>query len=114
MPVLSSSLIQRKHLKSIAYKGQNAPNRNKQEINRVRTEAERESLCLLETQRGNGASVWADQLPDGCDWGGPLCGRGSSVLWSEVVAVAAVLDGAETAGVMEEELTPLEVLTELC
>lgn len=34
-----------------------------------------------------------------------------SVLWSDVVAA---LDGAEAAGVVEEELTPLEVLTELC
>ena len=40
----------------------------------------------------------------------PRRGWLSSVLWLDVAAV----DGAETAGVAEEELTPLEVLTELC
>lgn len=43
----------------------------------------------------------------------PLRGLLSSVLWFDVAAAAAV-DGAETAGVAEEELTPLDVLTELC
>lgn len=33
----------------------------------------------------------------------------SSVLWFDVV-----VDGAEVAGVAEEELTPLDVLMELC
>lgn len=41
----------------------------------------------------------------------PLRGWLFSVLWFEV---AAALDGVETAGVVEEELSPLEVLTELC
>lgn len=49
--------------------------------------------------------VWDDQLPEGWDWL-------SSVLWFDVVVAA--LDGAEKAGVVEEELTPLEVLMELC
>lgn len=57
-----------------------------------------------------------NQLPEG--WVAPLRGRPSSVLSFDVVVVAAAagatLDGAETAGVVEEELTPLEVLTELC
>lgn len=43
------------------------------------------------------ARVW-DQLP--------------VVLWSE--EVVAALEGADAAGLAEEELIPLEVLTELC
>lgn len=44
-----------------------------------------------------------DQLPEGRELGAPLSGWLSSVLW---------LDGAGAED--EEELTPLEVLTELC
>lgn len=52
-------------------------------------------------------TIWDDQLPEGWDW--DLRGWLSSVLWFDVVAA-----GAGAAGVAEEELTPLEVLTELC
>lgn len=82
----------------------------------VQAEAQRESLSLTETTE---ALVWrrapcgpeGDQLPEGWDWAAPPCGSASAVLWSDVVAVPA---GAEAPGVMEEKLTPLEVLTELC
>lgn len=53
-----------------------------------------------------------DQLPEGCDLVAPLRGWLFSVLWLEVATAA--LDGVATAGPVEEELTPLEVLTELC
>lgn len=49
------------------------------------------------------------QLPGGCAWAALLRGGFSSVLWLD-----APLDGAEAAGVAEEEPTPLEVLMELC
>lgn len=93
----------------------------KNKLKTVQSEAERESLSSVceRDWRGNGApvmkpgTVWDDQLPEG--WVAPLRGRLSSVLsFDVVVAAAAALDGAETAGVVEEELTPLEVLTELC
>lgn len=70
-------------------------------------------LSVREIEEATALQWWnsgnSDQLPEG--WEAPLRGRLSSVLWFDV---ALALDGAETAGVVEEELTPLEVLTELC
>lgn len=51
------------------------------------------------------------QLPGGWAWAVLLRGWFSSVLWFDVVAP---VDGAEAAGAVEEEPTPLEVLMELC
>lgn len=62
---------------------------------------------------GRSRTVRDDQLPEGCDRVLALRGWLSSVLCFDVAEAA--LGGAETAGVAEEEeLTPLEVLTELC
>ena len=80
----------------------------------VQTEAEWEFLSPTEAAARLGHCLrcgGADQLPEGWVWmvdrAAPRCAWPSSVLWSAVA-------GAEAAGVMEEELTPLEVLTELC
>lgn len=118
--------FQRKHciFKSIAYKLQNGQNikqiRNK--LKTVRSELKlrenpfallvRETVEATALRRWRSGTVWDDQLPEGWDWLAPLRVWLSSVLWFD--AVAAAPDGAETAGVVEEELTPLEVLTELC
>lgn len=51
------------------------------------------------------------QLPGACAWAVLLRGWFSSGLWWDVLAP---VDGAQAAGVVEEEPTPLEVLMELC
>lgn len=120
--------FQRKHriFKSIAYGGQKCTEQNKLIKNKLRTV--RSKLKLRENPsplsvRENGEAtplqyrplgkLQDNQLPVGCDWAAPLCGWLSSVLWFNVVVV--LLDRAEAARVAEEEeLTPLEVLTELC
>lgn len=54
-----------------------------------------------------------NQLPEGCDWEGgaiTICERTGSVLWSAIW----VRTDVATASALEVELTPLEVLTELC
>lgn len=56
----------------------------------------------------------SNQLPEGCDWdeGGAMmiCESTGSGLWSAIWARTDVA----TASALEVELTPLEVLTELC
>lgn len=63
-------------------------------------------VCETTTlQKWRPRTLQNDQLPGGCDW---LV----SVLWFD--EVLALLEGVEAATVAEEELTPLEVLIELC
>lgn len=54
-----------------------------------------------------------NQLPEGCDWEGgamTIWESTGSVLWSAIWVRTEVA----TASALEVELTPLEVLTELC
>lgn len=54
-----------------------------------------------------------NQLPDGCNWDGgamTICETMGSELWSAIW----VRTDVATASALEVELTPLEVLTELC
>lgn len=109
------------------YRGQKCTTQNKlikNKLSRVRSKLKlRENPSPLPVRENGEATALQyrpsgklqdNQLPDGCNWVAPLRGWLSSVLWFDVVVVPVPIDRAEAARVTEEELTPLEVLTELC
>lgn len=108
MPVLLSSLIAEKLFSEAT------DSLKKKTIKRGSKLKLRENSLPLGTElwKHHPALLQDHQLPGSWAWAVLLRGWFSSVLWFDVVAPP--VDGAEAAGVAEEEPTPLEVLMELC